>query len=330
LVAVASLPPENARRTALITHGSPLSTFYRPFFPRFFTEDVMRTAAMNVGPFDEPDDGGWINFYRDTDPVGNPIFAPADEPETLPRKLAKGLAGRWGPPLPDVRLLDPWRAELVAQQPPPTLLIHSSYANDPTMARAVMAAVQRLEEHPPAGDQVVLVDGEDTPHGSASWRSAHSGIGQLHRAFSVFVFDADRRLLMQRRAADKPTFGGLWANTCCSHPRPGEAVLEAAERRLREEMGLTVDLHVAGGFEYRAEDPTSGFVEHEYDHVLVGTAAEEPDPDEQEVADWAWVEFAAVRERALSGDPAYAPWLAAALEALPDLDATPPDSERRP
>mgnify|MGYP000919705071 CR=1 FL=1 len=83
----------------------------------------------------------------------------------------------------------------------------------------------------------------------------------------MFVFDSQGRILLQRRADTKYHFGGLWTNSCCGHPRPGEPVATAASRRLREEMGIDVVLEAVASFIYRASDPESGLTEHELDHV---------------------------------------------------------------
>src|SRR5689334_1471602 len=101
-------------------------------------------------------------------------------------------------------------------------------------------------------EQVVLVDEDDREVGLASKLDAHRA-GQRHRAVSVFVFDTDGRLLLQRRSAGKYHSGGRWANTCCSHPRPGESTGEAASRRLREEMGVECSLEPRGQFTYRID-----------------------------------------------------------------------------
>ncbi len=167
------------------------------------------------------------------------------------------------------------------------------------------------------GDRVVLVDEDDNEMGTAGKADAHRGDGELHRAVSVFVFDPDGRLLLQRRAETKYHFAGLWANTCCSHPRPGEDVVAAGRRRLREEMGITVPLRRAGSFVYRAVDPRSGLVEHELDHVLVGAFAGAPSLDPAEAQDWAWVDVPELRRRLAAGDGRYAPWLEPALATLP-------------
>lgn len=131
---------------------------------------------------------------------------------------------------------------------------------------------------------VVLVDDDDRAVGRMEKLEAHRQ-GRLHRAFSVFVFDGSGRLLIQRRALGKYHSPGLWSNTCCGHPRPGEDTLAAARRRLVEEMGLVCDLEHVHSFIYRA-DLGNGLWEHELDHVFVGTALSEPEPHPDEVAEW--------------------------------------------
>lgn len=152
-------------------------------------------------------------------------------------------------------------------------------------------------------ESVVLVDEADREVGVADKMEVHR-TGAMHRAFSVFLFDPTGRVLLQRRAFDKYHSGGLWSNTCCSHPRPAESVLDAAARRLPEEMGLTAPLAWAFRFMYRA-DFENGLVEHEMDHVLVGrtrpgdapvdVSAPTPNPNPTEVADWRWVSPEQVR-----------------------------------
>ena len=163
-------------------------------------------------------------------------------------------------------------------------------------------------------DEVVLVDATDVDLGTASKRAAHEG-GLLHRAFSVFVFDGRGRLLLQRRAENKYHSAGLWTNTCCSHPRPGEPVENAAHRRLREEMGFDCPLSVAFSFVYYAR-LEAGMIEHELDHVLLGRWEGDPAPDASEVQDWAWTDVEELR-RELSEQPArYSAWLPIALREL--------------
>lgn len=133
---------------------------------------------------------------------------------------------------------------------------------------------------------MILVDRNDREIGTADKLRAHAD-GLLHRAFSVFVFSSRGELLLQQRQPDKYHSGGLWSNTCCSHPRPGEAVLAAAERRLEEEMGLQCALEAAFRFTYRAQ--LGDLWEHEVDHVLLGQSDQTPVPNPQEVSDWCWI-----------------------------------------
>lgn len=142
---------------------------------------------------------------------------------------------------------------------------------------------------------------------------AHEAPGRLHLAFSVFLFDTTGRLLVQKRASSKYHFPGIWANACCSHPEPGEDIVTSAERRLAEELGVTAHLVDVGSFVYRAVDPVSGRVEHEFDHVLVGTlgAAEVPSPAPDEVDALDWVEPGDVV--GAGPEQGYAPWFAEAF-----------------
>jgi isopentenyl-diphosphate delta-isomerase len=138
-------------------------------------------------------------------------------------------------------------------------------------------------------DLVVLVDADDRETGVTPKLQAHRE-GALHRAVSVFVLNSKGEMLLQRRAAGKYHSGGLWSNTCCGHPRPGETPAAAAARRLREEMGLSCHLDHVFTFMYRATLDADGLVEHEVDHVFLGIGDDEPRPDPEEVMDWRWAE----------------------------------------
>lgn len=129
-------------------------------------------------------------------------------------------------------------------------------------------------------EQVVLVNELDQEIGLMEKMEAHEK-ALLHRAFSVFVFNDAGELLLQQRAFEKYHSGGLWTNTCCSHPRPNEAVLDAANRRLVEEMGFSTPLEKVFDFIYQAEF-SNGLTEHEFDHVFIGkyNGAIIPDPHE--------------------------------------------------
>ncbi|MFF2087989.1 isopentenyl-diphosphate Delta-isomerase [Nocardia sp. NPDC058176] len=162
---------------------------------------------------------------------------------------------------------------------------------------------------------VELVDESGRTTGECSVAEAHRPPGILHRAFSVLLFDHRGHVLIQQRAAVKTRFPLQWANTCCGHPLPGQPVAEAAAIRLREEFGLAAELTEVGAFRYRAGDASTGRVEHEYDHVLIGAVGKHaPQPDPAEIADWALRSPADLRVD-LAEDPGkYTPWLAQVLD----------------
>lgn len=165
-------------------------------------------------------------------------------------------------------------------------------------------------------ERVILVDRTDSPIGTEDKLRAHR-LGRLHRAFSIFVFHPAGPVLLQRRAAAKYHSGGLWCNTCCSHPRPGESVGAAARRRLREEMGITCGLRPAFAFIYRAQ-VDGGLIEHEYDHVLIGQTTARPRTDPREVADWRWVDRAVLDRDVRARPSGYAAWFRIAWPMLRD------------
>ncbi|GAB7049502.1 isopentenyl-diphosphate Delta-isomerase [Catenuloplanes indicus] len=168
-------------------------------------------------------------------------------------------------------------------------------------------------------EHLVELCGEDgTPQGSTTVAAAHVAPGRLHRAFSVLLVDDDGRILLQQRAAVKTRFPLRWANACCGHPEPGESLSVSANRRLGEELGVApLPLTEIGVHLYYAEDPATGRVEHEYDHVLLGRlpagAAIAPDPDE--VAELRWVAPADLRAELVDGRP-FAPWFDGVIKHL--------------
>lgn len=167
---------------------------------------------------------------------------------------------------------------------------------------------------------VELVDAQGHPVGTATVESAHQAPGHLHRAFSVLLVDPSGRMLLQRRAAAKTRFAGRWANACCGHPKPGTPVADAAALRLREELGTApVELTELGVYVYQADDPATGRVEHEYDHVLLGPVPADLDlrPDPAEVDDARWEPIADLRNRVIAEPDEYAPWLAGVIALLP-------------
>ena len=156
-------------------------------------------------------------------------------------------------------------------------------------------------------DLVTLVDRDDNVVGAEEKIRAHRE-GKLHRAFSVFVFDEGRRLLIQRRATGKYHSGGLWSNTCCGHPRPGESADGAAERRLTEEMGFVCDLRPAFRTIYEMSVADS-MIEHELNQVFIGWFNGSPSPDTREVEACRWMDLAELRDSIETSPERYTPWL---------------------
>lgn len=138
-------------------------------------------------------------------------------------------------------------------------------------------------------NEVVLVDEKDRALATMDKLEAHE-LGLLHRAFSVFIFNNEGKMLIHKRALTKYHSGGLWTNACCSHPYPGEGALTAGKRRLHEELGFTCDLYKAFDFIYRAEVDNS-LTEHEFDHVFVGNYSGMIKADPEEVAETKYVEL---------------------------------------
>lgn len=138
-------------------------------------------------------------------------------------------------------------------------------------------------------NEVILVDENDTQTGVLEKLEAHQK-GLLHRAFSVFIFNDQNQLMLQQRALDKYHSGGLWSNTCCSHPMPGESTEDACHRRLKEEMGFDTPLEFVTSFIYKAEVGHQ-LTEHEYDHVFIGKFNEAPSLNTHEVVSWKFVDI---------------------------------------
>jgi isopentenyl-diphosphate Delta-isomerase len=173
-----------------------------------------------------------------------------------------------------------------------------------------------------APELVVLVDADGRPVGTMPKADVHHADTPLHLAFSVYVFDSGGRFLATRRALSKRTWGGVWTNSCCGHPGPGEDLADAARRRLDQELGLKparMEL-VLPDFTYRAVAP-DGVVEHERCPVFVahldGAPEPPPVPDPAEVAEWRWVPWAAFRSVAATAPWALSPWSVAQVRLLP-------------
>lgn len=182
-------------------------------------------------------------------------------------------------------------------------------------------------------DEVVLVDDEGQQVGTAPRFAVHTHETPLHRAFSVYIFDADGRTLITRRALTKVAWPGVWSNSCCGHPRPGESTPEAIARRVGEELGMQVrDIEVAlPGFRYRAVD-ASGVVENEICPVYVARSDGAPEPHPDEVMDFAWVPWEDAVASLTSAPQVFSPWMVLQVPPLrdaigdeaPGRQATPP------
>ncbi|CAM5408273.1 MULTISPECIES: isopentenyl-diphosphate Delta-isomerase [Streptomyces] len=159
-----------------------------------------------------------------------------------------------------------------------------------------------------------LVDENGTTIGTAEKLAAHQAPGQLHRAFSVFLFDEQGRLLLQRRASGKYHSPGVWSNTCCGHPYPDESPFAAAARRTYEELGVSPSLMAeAGTVRYNHPDPASGLVEQEFNHLFVGMAQAALKPDPEEVGETAFVTAAELEK--LHAEGPFSAWFMTVLDA---------------
>ncbi len=163
-------------------------------------------------------------------------------------------------------------------------------------------------------EYVILVNKNDLPLGTMEKMEAHER-GVLHRAFSIFIFNNEGKLLLQRRALEKYHSPGLWTNTVCSHPRAGEKTIEAAHRRLNEEMGFDCELKELFSFVYNA-NVGDGLREHEYDHVFIGFSNTIPKPNPDEVGDWKYMDFDEVYQSVEKNPEQYTVWFKIALKEM--------------
>ena len=157
-------------------------------------------------------------------------------------------------------------------------------------------------------DMLILVDQSDNEVGHMSKSSCHDGRGRLHRAFSILIFNDRGELLLQQRAASKRLWPLYWSNSCCSHPRNGETMEAATQRRLREELGISCPLQYLYKFQYRAQFDATG-AEHELCSVYIGRCGEKIKINSDEIRDWRWISPEALqREIAMQGGESFTPW----------------------
>ena len=155
-------------------------------------------------------------------------------------------------------------------------------------------------------EQVILVNKKDQPIGLMDKLEAHEK-GALHRAVSVFIFNSDNQLLIQRRSLGKYHTPGIWSNTACSHPRNNESTILCANRRLFEEMGVITTIIPIFSFLYEAE-LSSDLIEHELDHVFIGFTNKKPNPNPEEVCDWKYIDETSLEKLFHDIPGAFSPW----------------------
>ena len=155
-------------------------------------------------------------------------------------------------------------------------------------------------------EQLILVDERNRATGFAGKTAIHRA-GLLHRAFSIFIVDGRGRIVVQQRSAKKYHSGGLWANSCCGHPRPGERTVSAARRRLDEELGLRSALSFGFFARYQAE-LGNGMHENEFVYIYFGRLRSEPKPDPDEIADIAHLSWNDISARISREPDVFAAW----------------------
>lgn len=161
-------------------------------------------------------------------------------------------------------------------------------------------------------EKIILVDEKDKEIGFGEKLKIHKE-GKLHRAFSIFVFNSKGELMLQQRAISKYHSGGLWTNTCCSHPRIGESTEPAAHRRLQEEMGFDCELEEIFSFIYDAK-LDHGLFEHEFDHVFMGKFDGEPKINPEEADGRKWINMEALKKDIMENSKNYTVWFKIALD----------------
>lgn len=166
-------------------------------------------------------------------------------------------------------------------------------------------------------NDVILVDEFDQPIGTMEKMEAHVKAA-LHRAISVFIFNSKGEWLLQRRAIEKYHSRGLWTNTSCTHPAPGETSLEAAHRRLHEEMGLKAELREVFSFKY-IQELENNLTEHEYDHVFVGYSDELPVPNPDEVMDYKYISYQDLSQEVAVSPEKFTAWFKMIYERVGNL-----------
>jgi len=163
-------------------------------------------------------------------------------------------------------------------------------------------------------ERVILVDESDREIGLEEKLEAHRQ-GKLHRAFSIFVFNPEGQILLQKRSTKKYHSDGLWTNTCCSHPRPGEPMEQEVRRKLLQEMGFECDLQRIFSFTYKVEFKNN-LIENEIDHVFIGRYDGSPKPNPDEVDDWKWMDLEILINDVKTNPGIYSYWLKICIDQV--------------
>ncbi|RLM25778.1 isopentenyl-diphosphate delta-isomerase [Brenneria alni] len=163
--------------------------------------------------------------------------------------------------------------------------------------------------------EVILVDENDRPTGVMEKQEAHEK-GAMHRAITVYIFNSQQQLLLQQRAIAKYHSGGLWSNTCCSHPAPGEDTLQAAHRRLYQEMGLRCSLTPMLTLTYRLP-LDNGLIEHEFGHVYFGMTDDTPQADPDEVEGYQYQSLEQIGQRMAASPEVFTSWFRLTFARIP-------------
>jgi len=164
-------------------------------------------------------------------------------------------------------------------------------------------------------NQVILIDEKDNQIGVEEKLKAHTD-NRFHRAFSIFVFNSKGELMLQKRAKTKYHSGGLWSNTCCSHPRPDKDITEEAKIRLKEEMGIDCELKEAFSTSYKVkvDSQIGDLVEHEFDHIFIGFFEGEAKLNPEEAEDWKWIDPEELKKDLEENPEKYTPWFKLILD----------------
>ena len=187
--------------------------------------------------------------------------------------------------------------------------LYNSVLNKPSPTKIMTEQIEtRTEIVSDEAELLILVDSEDQSIGELDKASCHNGEGKLHRAFSLFVLNSKGQILLQKRAKNKRLWGGYWSNSCCSHPRVGESMVDAVVRRSEQELGLAVDAKFVYKFEYSAKFGEAGS-ERELCSIYVAQTSDEPVFNTEEISACRWVSPAKLAKALVDNADHYTPWL---------------------